>query len=40
MSYMYLVAVEIACLSDFFDLVSAKEHITATYSLGAFAKTV
>ncbi len=38
MSYMCVVAVEMACLPDFFDRVSAKEHIAATYSPGALAK--
>ncbi len=34
---MCVVAVEMACLPDFFARVSAKEHIAATYSLGALA---
>ncbi len=40
MSYMCVVAVETACLRipDFFDRVSVKEHIAATFSLGALAK--
>ncbi len=38
MSYMCIIAVEMACLPDFFNRVSAKEHITATFSLGALAK--
>ncbi len=38
MSYMCVVSVEMTCLPDFFDHVSANEHITATFSLGALAK--
>ncbi len=38
MSYMCVVAVELVCLPDFFDHVGAKEHITATFSLGAWPK--
>ncbi len=38
MSDMCVVAVEMACLPDFFDRVSVKEHIAATFSLGALAK--
>ncbi len=38
MSYICVVAVEMACLPDFFDRVSVKEHIAATFSLGALAK--
>ncbi len=38
MSYMCVVAVEMVCLPDFFDRVSAQEHIAATFSLGALAK--
>ncbi len=38
MSYMCIVGVEMACLLDFFDCVSVKEHIAATFSLGALAK--
>ncbi len=36
--YMCVVAVEMACLPDFFNHVSAKEHIAAAFSLGALAK--
>ncbi len=38
MSYMYVVAVEMACLPDFVNHVSVKERIAATFSLGALAK--
>ncbi len=38
MSYMCVVAVKMACLRDFFDRVSAKEHIAATFSLGSLGK--
>ncbi len=38
MSHKCLLAVEMACLPDFFDHVSAKEHIAATFSLEALAK--
>ncbi len=38
MSYMCVVAVNMACLLDFFDRVSVKEHITAAFSLGGLAK--
>ncbi len=38
MSYKCVQAVEMACLPDFFDCVSAKEHIAATFSLGAWPK--
>ncbi len=31
MSYMCVVAVEMVCLPVFFDRVSAKKHITATF---------
>ncbi len=35
---MCVVVVEMACLRDFLDRVSVKEHIAATFSLGALAK--
>ncbi len=40
MSYICVVAVEMASLPDFFDHVhvSVKEHIAATFSLGGLAK--
>ncbi len=38
MSYMCVVTVEMACLWDFFDHVSVKEHIAATFSLGSLGK--
>ncbi len=38
MSYMCVVVVEMVCLPDFFNCVSVKEHIAATFSLGALAK--
>ncbi len=38
MSYMCVVAIEMACLPDFFDRVSVKEYIAATFSLGGLAK--
>ncbi len=37
-SYMCVVVVEMACVPDFFDRVSTKEHIAAAFSLEALAK--